>query len=366
MSRFSAFLNRLGRFHAVSAVAAVALTWGQACMAEEAAVAIADSLQTPQISQLAAEEPIDVPRIATNETPHETPSETIVVPAAPRVWTIDYRIKTFCNSQTSYEVGSPPNNPRSWAPVSQLRFPLDSAWNGVQVGVEKPDWATHVEWLTPLGQHINGYLTDFDWRNPNTPYSDLGYMREHWNDGQTVTFDLERKLSDSVLGLPVEVWPMIGFRWQRFDLTAYDLDQVKYKNHPTDIHIDGDVITFNQQYYMCYLGGQLRRTINLSDQRQLRLIFQGDWGATWAYSIDHHLLPDFYGMQADQGSSWHLGLTGEFPMNQRLTLGVQGDFLAIRTTGKDWEVGRPAVPRTNGVCTYSDQTSVTAFVRLNY
>ena len=40
--------------------------------------------------------------------------------------------------------------------------------------------------------------------------------------------------------------------------------------------------------------------------------------------------------------------------------------MQIRTTGKTWEVNRSPQTWTNGVRTYSDQTSLTALLRLNY
>jgi len=144
-------------------------------------------------------------------------------------------------------------------------------------------------------------------------------------------------------------------------------NQVKFENHGSSIRHDGDIITFNQQYYIAYVGGQLRKTLYITETRPIHLTFQGDWGATWAFNIDHHLLDDFYGLQAAQGSSWHIAFTAEVPLNQCVSCGIQADYMQIRATGKDWEIGRAtAGPRTNGVCTYSDQTSLTAFLRLNY
>jgi hypothetical protein len=353
-------LSRKARlFRAVCAIAIVAFVHGQARSHQYEDVVsdseVADSPKTPQPDPPAEEDAAVV-------------SDHLLTTASPsaRTWTIDYRFRSFMNSQTSYEVGTHDFPPQGWSPLSMLRFPLDSSWNGLQVGVEKPNWGVHVEWLTPISQNISGSFADYDWMKPDEPLTDLGYARERWNDGQMITLDLERKLSDHFFTLPIEVWPIVGFRWQRFGLTGYDLDQVRDSRQPP-ARYDGDIITFNQQYYMAYVGGQLRKTFSITETKAIHLTFQGDWGATWAYSIDHHLLADFYGMQADQGSSWHIAFIAELPLNQRLSCGVQADYLNIRTTGKDWEIGRPTQgPRTNGVCTYSDQTSLTAFVRLNY
>jgi Omptin family len=351
-------------FRTICAIAVVAFLQGQALSHEYEDIVYKEMDDPPQKSQLVplAPPPGEDMAVATDSLP-------TTVPPPARTWTIDYRLKSFVNSQTSYEVGTPAFPPQGWAPLSMLRFPLDSSWHGLQVGVEKPDWGVHVEWLTPISRVIHGDLADYDWNPPNTDgsFTDLGFMHETWTDGQMVTLDLEHKLCDRFFGLPFEVWPIGGFRWQRFDLTAYDLNQVKFDNQWTSIHHDGDIITFNQQYYIAYVGGQLRKTLYVAETRPIHLTFQGDWGAAWAYSIDHHLLGNFFGMQADQGSSWHIAFTAEVPLNQCLSCGVEADYMNIRTTGKDWEIGRPTNgPRTNGVCTYSDQTSLTAFLRLNY
>jgi hypothetical protein len=290
-------------------------------------------------------------------------------PSSSRLLTIDYRLKTFLNSNTSNEIGTSPDTSPSWAPLSRLRFPINSVWQGLQVGVERPEFETHFEWLTPIGRGINGNFADFDWADGNNPtqLTDMGYAYERWNEGQSINLDLECKLSDHVLGLPIEIWPIGGFRWQRFNITAYDLFQQLSDGQPDGRHFAGDVITYNQQWYQCYVGGQLRKAIQLNNEREIRLTLQGDWGATWGYNIDHHLITDvpFYARERTQGGSWHIGLTAEVPLNKRLSLGVQGDYMKIHTTGKTWDT-RIAEPWTNGVNATSEQTSLTAFGRLSY
>jgi hypothetical protein len=318
-----------------------------------------------------AGQPVDSPHVAgpvgqaIAEDTDWTPSYQVITrPTPARTWTIDYRVKSFLSSSTSYEVGTlDPPSQGGYSPLSKLHFPLTSTWNGLQVGLEKPNWAIHAEWLTPMSRNTGDYLADSDYLNPGE-LTDLGYMRERWNDGQTVTLDIERKVCDCVFGLPIEIWPVGGFRFQRFNLTAYNLEQVTSSFGPP-FSYPGDIITFNQQYYMAYIGSQFRRTINLTEGKELRLIFQADWGQTWAYNVDHHLVAGYSATQRGQGDSWHLALTGEFPMSCWLTLGVQGEFLQIHTRGTDVQ-SNILIPRTNGVRSYSDQTSVTAFVRLTY
>lgn len=93
-------------------------------------------------------------------------------PPGPQFWTIDYRIQQMFDSRTSYQFGTPPGFVPQYAPVSKLDWSLDSTWTGLRVGVQKPNWDVHFEWLTTMGQGINGNMEDRDWNGPNQdPYS---------------------------------------------------------------------------------------------------------------------------------------------------------------------------------------------------
>ena len=49
------------------------------------------------------------------------------------------------------------------SPLSKLDFGLDSIWGGLRIGVQKPNLDIHFQWLTPMGNNINGSLDDSDW-----------------------------------------------------------------------------------------------------------------------------------------------------------------------------------------------------------
>jgi hypothetical protein len=357
-----------------------------------AAAAVTICLTPAARSQTAIEPlppgPIDFP-LQTNAAASLTPSEApesqrpvvdtyeappwVLFPAEPVPdygFMIDYRARTFCGSVMSYEFINPNVNPNfANTPWSKLRFPLNSTWNGFQTGIEKPEWAVHVEWLTPMTSKVDGTFCDYDWDPPNAngSFTDLGVGNLRWNDAQMVNLDAECKGSDTLFWLPVEVWQVFGFRWQRLGVTAYDGEQLLEGNQPVAIPLPGDFITYNQQYYMAYLGVQLRKAIPIGS-KEIRLTFQADWGLAWGYGIDYHILREFYAINSTHGSSTHLGLTAEVPMSQRLSVGVQGDVTQIRTTGSVWEVfpGGTTDAWGNGVGAGSDQTSFTAFVRLHY
>jgi hypothetical protein len=285
-------------------------------------------------------------------------------------WHFDYRVRSLSSSYTSYQFGTPDPPPIGWTPLSKLDFSLNSMWHGIGVGLEKPNWAAHFEWLTPIEQGVHGNLEDYDWMNSNATFTDLGIARQRWTDGQMLDFRLEIRLCDNLFGLPIEFWPTGGFRWQKFDIMCYDAVQVKENNvwPPNPHSYPGDGLTFNQQYYVCYFGAQFRTRIGYPEILPIDLIFQGDLGNANAYNIDHHLLRegDRYTMESTHGDSWHISLTAEVPIRKSLSLGFEGDYLQIRTCGTHRLLNEPLdIDATwdNGVRNQSNQTWLTFYVR---
>ena len=248
------------------------------------------------------------------------------------------------SSNTSYEFGTPVEYSPSWTPLSKLTFPLNSFWHGLRVGVERPKWNLHCEWMMPQ-QGIQQDMADYDWQNDHPPFTDLGFTQVKWNQGQMVDTDLDFKLTDHISTLPVEIWPMFGFRWQKFDIMGFDLSQVLIDNvsQRPAYYVPGDVITFNQQYFITYLGGQLRTKVECAALPPALLTFQGDWGYTSADNVDHHLLRDGdrFTMETTTGGAWHVGLTAEVLLSKRFSLGFQLDHMDISTKGKHRLVNVP-------------------------
>jgi hypothetical protein len=286
-------------------------------------------------------------------------------------WFIDYRVRSLQNSFTSYEFGMPEAPPNRWTPLSRLDFPLNSMWHGLEIGLEKPTWAAHVQWLTHMEQGLEGKMEDYDWQVPYADFTDLGITRQRWNDGQMLDFRVEIQLWESLFGLPIEFWPAGGLLWQRFNITCYDGIQYKRDGEwlPEPEYYPVDVITFNQQYYVCYLGGQFRTTIDLPWIPPIFLKFQGDIGNAQGYNVDHHLIRegDRYTMESTHGDAWHLALTAEMPVINNLSVGFEADHIQIRTHGKHRWLNEPyGIDETSdyGVRNKSDQTWLTAFIRL--
>jgi hypothetical protein len=306
--------------------------------------------------------------------PQEQAAELEVAPPeAVGSWTVDYRVRQFCDSRTNYEFGTPELPPDGWTPLSRLCFPLDSTWHGLDVGIDRPNWELHLSWMTPMERGIDGDMEDYDWTIPGADFTDLGFTKQHWTDGQMLDLGFNLRLWNDPFGWPVEVWGAGGFRWQRFGLMCYDLAQVKWDDEwlSPPYTEAGDVIAFKQEYAMGYLGGQLRTRLFPTARRPIRVVFQGDWAGVGARNVDHHLLRegDRYTIETTHGSSWHLGLTADVPVTRRLEVGVAVDYLQIHTRGRHRLLNEPLgqdYTWDNGVRVWSDQTWLTAFARVRF
>ena len=146
-----------------------------------------------------------------------------------------------------------------------------------------------------MAEDINGSMKDFDWSGPNMAPASLSSTPERWNDGQKIELEADYKLSECLLGFPIELWPLAGFRFQRFDMTGHDGEQLINDGTlgpgipPVGYQWTGDMSTFKQQFYIGYVGVQLRKSIERECHPPITLIFQADYGATSGRNVDHHI-----------------------------------------------------------------------------
>jgi hypothetical protein len=236
--------------------------------------------------------------------------------------------------------------------------------------LEQPVWEVHVEWLTPIQDDMKGSLYDYDWLppNPDSSFTDLGVMRERWISGQMLDINLEVRVLDGMLGQPIQVWPLAGFRWQRFHLMAYDLAQLKEDNvWPADPYTySGDVIDFQQDYYSPYAGVQLRALLTFWSTLPTLLTLQFDAGYVSARNTDHHLIREGnrYTFDRTRGRSGRIAFVSELFLSANMSLGLELAHLSIDTTGTHQLVNVPlGIDETtdHGVRVWSDQSSLTAY-----
>lgn len=293
-----------------------------------------------------------------------------------RTWYVDYRVQQMLSSDTRYQYGSVSPLIGPFAPVSKLTYSLDSTWTGLRAGVQKPNWDIHFEWLTPMQRNTIKGMADYDWNisypedNPKRLDS-LSQASTRWSDGQKLEFEGERKWTDRFLGLPIELWPLAGFRFQRFDMIAYNGYQIvgdgKKVPLPGSFTDRGDSLSLNQQYYIGYLGAQFRTAIPREGRAPIAVAFQADYGGTGGYNIDYHLLRGtMHQMMSTGGGALHFALLADAPFNDHVSIGLQADHMEIRTTGTLRQFADDQwIVSDYGVQANSDQTSITAYLRFS-
>lgn len=279
---------------------------------------------------------------------------------------LDYRYRALVGSDvsTNFETAISRSQATTY---TEMNFPINSSWHGLRAAIDQPTWGVHFEWMMPQ-QSIDGHLLDYDWQhNPDDSYrlTDIGVTREKWLDANMIDIGIDFQLSECTLNRAIETWPMMGFRWQRFHMLGFD-GQALYDEHWISPPIDypGNVLWFNQQFYMLYFGCQFRAQV-----RCVALTFQVDGGPTWGYNSTNYeyRTGDLYTMEATQGGSWHFGVTAEVPLSERFCLGFQVDHIGIRTYGTHRYQNIPLNETGVGVgpvSVLSEQTSLMAYVRL--
>ena len=291
-----------------------------------------------------------------------------------RVWYVDTRFQQMFDSNTSFQYGNDdreknlPSGP--YTPMSKLAYSLDATWAGLRVGVQKPNWDIHFDGLMPVGTGINGGMRDYDW-NINEPKNDptrldsLWNASTRWNEGLKLELEGEFQWSDHFFGLPLAFWPLAGFRYQRFDMTAFAGNEI-VGDRPGPAPNQGDVLTLNQQYYIGYIGFQLRGVIAHERRPPITVTFQADYGGTGGYNVDYHLFRGFHEMMSTGGGALHVALIADAAFNSHFGIGLQADHMEIRTTGSLLQIGDKGDWSSTdyGVQANSDQTSLTAYLRV--
>ena len=254
------------------------------------------------------------------------------------VWSVDAKVKRLFNSHTSYEFGNP--YPPRQAPLSRLEFGLNSWWGGLEVSRWTPRWSVRLEALTNLARGVDGILADSDWDDETRPT-----VRDIYSESNLrlkPSYDVRASLDVSVaswLGLPrgLDLRPVGGVRWQRFDLLAFDGTQWEYgaEGDTQVTPLPGNVIRFRQTYWHYFLG--LRAGWRPLPRRHpgFQITGQVDWAYVKGDNKDHHLLRagTRITQESTSGHAWHAALGVEAPLGCGFFLGIQADYLYLTTTG---------------------------------
>jgi hypothetical protein len=281
-------------------------------------------------------------------------------------WLLEAKIKTYVNSHTSYEFGDP--MPPYPTPLSRLEFPLDySVWGGLEVRRNFSRFSAGVEFLTSLSDQETGRFKDSDWADDAGPsrLTNYGETDTRLKPSYQVRADLDVQVAD-LLGLPApfELRPVVGFRWQRFSLLAHDGVQYDYDTPgapPVVVPLPGPGIAFEQNWYQYFVGVKFGYDWGAQfGLQRLKLRTQLDWAYTEGKNEDRHLLRagDRVTREDTTGNAWHALVELVAGLTSSLDLGLEVDYLRIRTTGDhELQSSELSMSWSNGVKAWSEQLS---------
>lgn len=289
-------------------------------------------------------------------------------------------LRKYLNSFTSYEFLDPNN--RQVDPLSRLEWPWEQAFGVVKAGANYKGLQVNFEGSSTLFTYSGLLAQDSDWGSPpydpsqKDTFSDGLAMPRAWTIDASVGFDLPI--------ISCVRW-VIGYRAQQFRFTYTDSTQWSLIPNNSG-YSPGESIQFTQNYKQYYGGGVVGVEIDLANvssrlsETYLVLRLLGDVGYVTANNVDFHVLrlpaPRFT-YESTHGISWRVNLATDFHVTNRLTLGLAGEFMRIRTGGSHrWthpsgidDEGNfvDAVDRTwDGCRVWSDQKFIEINAALNF
>ena len=289
-------------------------------------------------------------------------------------WQVTLKTKIMFNSHTSYEFGNP------YAPhqlLSRLEFPMDAVWVGAAARRRLGRASLGVEYLTSLADHKSGTMEDSDWDDDSDPTRLTIYSESkcRMRPSTQLSADLDLEVADFIhLPEAVSLRPVVGFRWQQLLFMAHDGVQYTYgaQGETTSVeHLDGNGLSFEQNWYMYFAGLRLGYTWNEPPLlRWIRFDVQGDWSHVTGKNLDKHLLRgDRTTREGTEGQAWHATLGMTMGLTERLSLGLEWEYLSLTSTGTHrWNqtLGDSAMAMrwSNRVRVWSEQSSLS--INLGY
>lgn len=259
--------------------------------------------------------------------------------APEKTWSAELHVKRYFGSHTSYEFGNP--FPPNQTPLSRLEFPLNTWWAGGEFRRSFSRISAGIEVMRSISGESDGSFKDSDWDDDAKPgvltvYSESQCRME---PSYMVRGDVDLKVADW-LGMPVwlDLRPVAGLRWQRFNLVAHNgLQTYPAPGDTTPPYpLPGDAISFEQNYWHYFLG--IRAAYDLEKHLKIprsKLFGQLDWAYVDGDNGDHHLLREGnrWTYEKTRGDAWHASLGVKAGLTKSINAGLEAEYLLIRTTG---------------------------------
>lgn len=286
-------------------------------------------------------------------------------------WRAAAVIERGVRSHTSYEFGIPFEPYRT--PLSRLEFPVNTWWGGVALRRDFSRVSLGLRLLTNVTQNTDGFMQDWDWEDDDAPGRVTTYSasRCRVEPSYQARFDLDLKVSDW-LGLPVgiDIRPVVGFQWQRFNFMAHDGKQWSYFPPEPPVDLVGNSLHFRQGYQLYFLGVKASYAWgNVVDALPATIFLFCYWAYAKADNEDHHMMrPGFrLTLEESTGNAWFFSGGTRTCLSRNISAVLEVSYLTIRTTGTHRLYNEPFevdFSFDHGVKVWSEQATLAA--RLEY
>ncbi len=243
-------------------------------------------------------------------------------------------ISKYFSSFTSYQFPNP--FPPNQDPLSRLEFPIDQWFLGLESGYRNSLWAFKCQLWTNITRDGSQKMQDSDWDDETMPFQKTIFSESKCRLNDSLLADVRVALTNP-LRLPWNIGPAIGLRYELFDFTTHDGQQLDLGGGLMDL--PGDGIDFKQIFRHFYFGvavqGTLRMGALMESAPPVHFTIDLDYGLVTALNEDLHLLREGERITRENtsGHCWHAGLTAGILLRDRIRARIQGEFKRILTTG---------------------------------
>jgi outer membrane protease len=208
-------------------------------------------------------------------------------------------------------------------------------------------------------------MRDSDWDNEANLSQKSIYSESNCRLDPSYFLEVEGDLKVSDwLSLPsdLDLRPVIGYRWQKFNFVTHDGSQLALGEEP--VPLPGNTLKFEQTYKQIFLG--VRGNLDLGKWGwlgRLTTLLQIDWAYVEGSNQDQHLLRtgNRFTYEDTTGQAWHESIALKAYLAKQVALTLKADFIQIATTGTHRLVNAPLgidFKFSNGVKVWSDQNSI--------
>jgi outer membrane protease len=239
------------------------------------------------------------------------------------------------------------------------------------VEYKAPHWSLAFTGKINLSKESAQRMQDSDWEDDTMPFQKTIFSESQCRLDKGVLIDSKLLFHPPYFRTNL-LKGVIGYRYQKFQFTTHDGEQMSIHGHIAPL--PGDGIEFMQKFLHVYFGGELNFNVNRLLQRTLpapiKTTIKGDYAIVDALNEDLHLLRlgERITREDTIGHCWRVGLSASTNIGTILSLELDADFKRIITHGDHKLMNAPlgVYFAFNGSEVWSDQLQISLNAIANF